>query len=134
MKIILTSYVVTALVFLAIDAVWLTLAADLLYRPLLGDKLLAQFKLAPAAIFYLIYIAGIVMLAILPAFRARRGNLALLNGAALGFVAYATYDLTNQATLTDWPVIVTVADMIWGTFLTATASLAGYVAARRVGG
>jgi uncharacterized membrane protein len=74
------------------------------------------------------------MLAILPAFRARRGNLALLNGAALGFVAYATYDLTNQATLTDWPVIVTVADMIWGTFLTATASLAGYVAARRVGG
>ena len=134
MKIVLSAYAATAAAFLAIDAVWLSTMADRLYRPLLGDMLAPSFALAPAVLFYLIYIGGIVFFAILPALEQRRLGKAVLNGAVLGFVAYATYDLTNQATLKNWPVIITVADMIWGTLLTATASALGYAAARRVAG
>lgn len=132
MKILLTAYGAAALAFLAIDAVWLSTMANLLYRPLLGDLLAPGFRLAPAVLFYAIYIAGIVFFAVRPALATGRLAIAALNGAALGFVAYGTYDLTNQATLRDWPVIITVADMVWGTVLTASASIAGYAAARRV--
>ena len=132
MKILLTAYGAAALAFLAIDAVWLSTMANLLYRPLLGDLLAPGFRLAPAVLFYAIYIAGIVFFAIRPALATGRLAAAALNGAALGFVAYGTYDLTNQATLRDWPVIITVADMVWGTVLTASASIAGLAAARRV--
>ena len=132
MKTVLTAYVTAALAFLAIDAVWLSTMANLLYRPLLGEMLAPQFALAPAVLFYVIYIAGIVFFAIRPALATGRLATAALNGAALGFVAYATYDLTNHATLRNWPVIITVADMIWGTVLTSVASVAGYAAARRV--
>ena len=132
MKILLTAYGAAALAFLAIDAVWLSTMANLLYRPLLGDLLAPGFRLAPAIFFYAIYIAGIVFFAVRPALATGRLATAALNGAALGFVAYGTYDLTNQATLRDWPVIITVADMVWGTVLTASASIAGFAAARRV--
>ena len=135
MKTVLTAYAAAALAFLAIDAVWLSTMANALYRPLLGHLLAPGFALAPAVLFYVIYVGGIVFFAIRPALEARLFRKAVINGAALGFVAYATYDLTNQATLRDWPVIVTVADLIWGTLLTATASAVGYAAAaRRVAG
>ncbi|KPH81286.1 DUF2177 family protein [Bosea vaviloviae] len=134
MKTVLTAYAATAIAFLAIDAVWLSTMANLLYRPLLGDMLSPSFALAPAVLFYVIYVGGIVFFAILPALEAQLFRKAVLNGAALGFVAYATYDLTNQATLRNWPAIVTIADLIWGTLLTATASAVGYAAARRVAG
>ncbi len=132
MKTVLTAYATAALAFLAIDAVWLSTMANLLYRPLLGDMLAPQFALAPAVLFYVIYIGGIVFFAIRPALATGRLATAALYGAALGFVAYGTYDLTNHATLRNWPAIITVADMIWGTLLTATASVAGFAAARRV--
>lgn len=131
MKTLLTAYAAAALAFLAVDAVWLSTMADLLYRPLLGDLLAPQFRLGPAILFYVIYIGGIVFFAVRPALATGRLSTAALQGAALGFVAYGTYDLTNHATLRDWPAIITVADMIWGTLLTATASIAGYAAARR---
>ncbi len=132
MKTLLTAYAAAALAFLAVDAVWLSTMANLLYRPLLGDLLAPQFRLGPAILFYVIYIGGIVFFAVRPALATGRLSTAALQGAALGFVAYGTYDLTNHATLRDWPAIITVADMIWGTLLTATASIAGYAAARRV--
>lgn len=132
MKTVLTAYATAALAFLAIDAVWLSTMANLLYRPLLGDMLAPQFALAPAVLFYVIYIGGIVFFAIRPALATGRLATAALHGAALGFVAYGTYDLTNHATLRNWPAIITVADMIWGTLLTAAASVAGFAAARRV--
>ncbi|MCZ8043032.1 MAG: DUF2177 family protein [Beijerinckiaceae bacterium] len=131
MKTLLTAYAAAALAFLAVDAVWLSTMADLMYRPLLGDLLAPSFRLGPAILFYVIYIAGIVFFAIRPALATGRLATAALHGAALGFVAYGTYDLTNHATLRDWPAIITVADMIWGTVLTASASVAGYAAARR---
>ncbi len=123
------AYVTAGVVFLAIDAVWLTVMANNLYRPLLGDKLMEQFSLTPAVLFYLIYIAGIVIFAIGPALAKGRWQHATLMGAALGFVAYSTYDLTNQATLRDWPVAITVADIIWGTVLTGIAATCGFLVA-----
>ena len=84
----------------------------------------------PAAIvFYLIYAAGVVFFAVRPAVQSGNWSDALLRGAALGFLAYATYDLTNLATLRNWPVSVTLADLVWGTLLTAVAASAGSAAA-----
>lgn len=124
------AYLATGLVFLAIDAIWLMLAAPRLYRPLMGDMLLESFRLVPAILFYMIYIAGIVVFAVAPAFASERWTTATFYGACLGFVAYATYDLTNQATLRNWPAAVTVADLCWGTFLTASAATIGFLIAR----
>lgn len=132
MKSLLVAYGVTAITFLGLDAIWLSLAAKTLYRPKLGDLMLPQFHVAPAALFYLIYILGIVLLVIQPALAEGRVAAATMRGALLGLVAYATYDLTNQATLRGWPVAVTVADLCWGTFVTAAAATVGYWLAARV--
>ena len=124
------AYISTGLVFLAVDAIWLTFAAQRLYRPLMGEMLLESFRLVPAMLFYLIYIAGIVVFAIVPALASERWTTALFHGAFLGFFAYATYDLTNLATLRNWPMAVTIADLCWGTFLTASAATAGFLVTR----
>ena len=124
------AYIATGLVFLAIDAIWLTVAAQRLYRPLMGEMLLENFRVVPAILFYVIYIGGIVVFAVAPAFTTDRWTTATLYGALLGLLAYATYDLTNQATLRNWPVIVTIIDLSWGTFLTALAATIGFLIAR----
>lgn len=134
MKTILIAYVAAGLAFLIVDAIWLTSMADTLYRPLLGDKLEPQFKLAPAVFFYLIYIGGIVFFAVMPALAGGGLSKAALNGAMLGIVAYATYDLTNHATLRDWPMAVTLADIPWGAFVTAVGASAGFAAASKFSG
>lgn len=131
MKTIITAYLAAGIAFLIVDAIWLTTMADTLYRPLLGDKLEPQFKLVPAICFYLIYVAGIVFFAVLPALQGGGLAKAALNGAVLGLIAYATYDLTNQATLRDWPLAVTLADIPWGAFVTAVGASAGFLAASR---
>jgi uncharacterized membrane protein len=120
------AYLVTLIVMVLIDAVWLSTMADLLYRPAIGDMLAPDFRLAPAVIFYLIYPAGLVFLAVRPAFNQGSLQVAILSGAVMGFTAYATYDLTNQATLIRWSTALTIADLCWGTFLSAIASGAGY--------
>lgn len=124
------AYIATGLVFMAIDAVWLKLAAQRLYRPLMGALLLDNFKPLPALLFYLVYIAGIVIFAVSPAFGTERWTTATGYGALLGFLAYATYDLTNQATLRNWPVFVTIVDLSWGTFLTAFSATMGFLITR----
>jgi uncharacterized membrane protein len=123
----------TALVFLGLDAVWLSFSASVLYRPLLGDLLRDDFLLVPAALFYVIYTAGIVAFAISPSLASGQWTAAGLRGLFLGLFGYAVYDLTNQATLRNWPVTITVADLIWGALLTAVAAIAGFLAARAVG-
>ncbi len=135
MKTLAAAYVAASLCMLVLDVIWLSTMARVLYRPHLGDILLENFRLAPAIVFYFVYVAGIVFLAINPALRTG-GNWqqAALYGAALGLVAYATYDLTNQATLKTWSTIVTVADICWGTFITAASATAGFLAARAVQG
>jgi uncharacterized membrane protein len=132
MKRYITAYLVVGLVFLAVDAVWLSLMADRLYRPLLGPLLAPEFKLMPAVLFYLIYVAGTVFFAVVPAFATNRVGTAELRGALFGFCAYSTYDLTNHATLAGWPAIVSVADIVWGSTLTALSATVGFLVARRV--
>ena len=124
------AYIATGVAFLGIDAVWLSFAANRLYRPQIGPLMLEKFSVPPAALFYLIYIGGIVFFAIAPALASGRWTAALVRGALLGFVAYATYDLTNQATLKGWSSTVTVADLCWGTFVTGAAASVGFLALR----
>lgn len=118
----LTAYGIAAVVFLGLDAIWLGTMASRLYRPSIGHLMADGFSVAPAVIFYLLYLVGMMIFAIGPALEARRPMQALVMGALLGLFCYATYDLTNQATLKDWPWQVTVADLIWGTFVTGVAS------------
>ncbi|WP_454885052.1 DUF2177 family protein [Sphingomonas oryzagri] len=124
------AYLATGLAFLGLDAIWLSLAASRLYRPKLGNLLLDGFNFAPAAVFYLLYIAGILIFAVSPALASGRWTTALSRGAMLGLLAYGTYDLTNQATLRGWPMAITVADLCWGTVLTGTTATIGFIAAR----
>jgi uncharacterized membrane protein len=126
MKTYIVAYISTLVVFVAIDFVWLSGMANVLYRPTLGDMLAPQFRLAPAILFYLIYAAALTFFAVLPALAPGRGlSTALLYGAFFGFAAYATYDLTNQATLKNWSTLLTVADLAWGSVLSAIAAAAG---------
>ncbi len=122
---IIIAYVITLLVFSAVDAVWLMNSADLLYRPIIGPILLPEFRLAPAIIFYLLYIAGLIYFAVAPGLADGKWRTALVKGGLFGFFAYATYDLTNQATLIIWSTKITVADMMWGTFISGVSSAGG---------
>jgi len=126
----ISAAIATAVSFLMLDATWLGLAASRLYRPKLGPLLLDRFSLPPAAGFYLIYLTGILVFAVGPALGTGRWTTALARGAMLGLVAYATYDLTNQATLRGWSSAVTLADLCWGTVVTGTAATIGFAAAR----
>jgi uncharacterized membrane protein len=119
------AYAATAIVFLALDALWLATMADRLYRPAIGPMMLEHFAIAPAAAFYMIYLAGVVVFALAPALSSGRSTTALGLGALLGLVAYGTYDLTNQATLRNWPWRVTIADLCWGACATAAAAAIG---------
>lgn len=120
------AYAASAVTLLAMDVIWLNVANGLLYRPQLGDKLSDQPNLAVAAGFYLVYVIGVVVFAVLPAYGARAPLTALGLGALLGLVAYGTYDFTNLATLRDWPLMVSVVDLIWGIVVSASAALVGY--------
>ena len=126
MKQVAALYVSTLIAMVAIDFVWLSMMGERLYRPVMKDMMLQDFRPAPAIIFYLIFVAGLVYFAGMPALSARSWRIAALNGALLGFVAYATYDLTNQATLRNWATMLTVADLGWGTFVSAVATTIGF--------
>lgn len=130
----IVAYAGTAVSMLVLDGLWLSITAKRLYRPQLGDLLADGFRAAPAALFYFLYVAGIVLLAVAPALTAGKWTAALWRGMALGLVAYGTYDLTNQATLRHWSTAVTLADMTWGAVLTGLAATIGYVGARSLGG
>ncbi|MGO1163719.1 DUF2177 family protein [Brucella sp. C7-11G] len=134
MKDYLIAYVATAIAFLAIDSVWMSNMANVIYRPVMGDMMLSGFRLAPAIVFYVIFVFGLVFFAVKPGLLAGSGTLTLLNGALLGFIAYATYDLTNQATLKNWSWTLTIADMIWGTVLSASSAYIGYWVTSRISG
>lgn len=127
------AYGATLSVFLALDALWLTVLMQPVYAAALGPLLAESPRWAPAALFYLLYVAGLLVFAILPGLRARRGRTAAALGALLGLLAYGTYDLSNYATLRDWPLGLTMIDMAWGSVLSAASATAGYLAAIRLG-
>ena len=123
----IAAYVATLVVFLAIDAVWLTLMASRLYKPTLGDILLPKFLPGPAVAFYLVFVVGIVIFAVSPAIKSGEWTSALLYGALFGFFSYGVYDFTNMATLRNWTATITAADVVWGTVLTGVSAAAGYL-------
>ncbi len=121
----IASFVATAVVFFGLDFIWLSQMIGF-YRAMLGDLLAQQPDMAAAIAFYVIYLAGVFYFSVLPAIARGTLSSALFSGGLFGFVAYATYDLTNMATLRDWPLILTAVDVAWGAFVTAAASAAGY--------
>ena len=122
----LVAYATTAVVFFAVDFVWLSKVSTSFYRTRLGDVLLDQPNLLIAGLFYLFYVGGIVYFAVAPALADGAWSKALIAGLILGFVAYGTYDLTNLSTLRGWSWSVSMVDLAWGTVLTGTAAVSGY--------
>jgi len=129
----LIGYGVAALVFGALDACWLGFAGSRVYRPALGDLLAADFRGGPAALFYLFYLGGMTWFAIRPGLAEGLGS-AALNAALFGALCYATYDLTNQATLVRWPAWLTVTDIVWGSFATTVAAVIATAVTRKFAG
>jgi uncharacterized membrane protein len=132
MKTFAAAYVAALVAFLALDSIWLTLTNQLLYRAVMADMLLDQFRPVPALLFYLIYLLALVYFAVRPGV-SQSLTRAILNGALFGFAAYATYDLTNQATLKNWSTTLTLADLAWGSFVSAVGAAAGRWSANRFG-
>lgn len=121
-------YFVPFIVFFLIDLLWLGFLAKDLYRKHLGDFMADKTNWPAAIIFYLIFIGGLVYFAVNPAIESGNWLEALKLGAIYGFITYVTYDLTNLATLKDWPVMISIIDIAWGTFLnTATATLSFFI-------
>jgi uncharacterized membrane protein len=126
-------YGVTAVAFFALDLVWLGVVARDFYRAHLGE-LLREQPLWPAALaFYAIYIAGVVVFAVLPSLQSESWVRAAALGAFLGFFAYATFDLTALALIRDFPSVVVVVDLAWGTLLTSGVAVSGYALGRWLG-
>lgn len=125
----LTAYLGSAAAMLVLDIIWLTTMVPLLYKPALGDKLADPPNLSVAAVFYLLYVVGVVVFAVLPALDKQNWLMALGAGALLGLVAYGTYDFTNLSTLKDWPLTLSLIDVCWGVALTGVTATAGYFVA-----
>jgi uncharacterized membrane protein len=126
-------YAVAFPVFFAIDMVWLGLVAKDFYRSQMGFLMKSDINWPAAILFYLLFVAGLVVFVITPALEKSAWRHALLYGALFGLIAYATYDLTNLATLQGWPLLVTVVDLAWGAVLAASVSTATYFIARKIG-
>ena len=126
-------YAVAAVAFCLVDAIWLGTLAQPTYDRFLGDLLADSPTLAAAAVFYAIFVAGLVWFVIAPALAAESWRRAAGSGAFFGLVTYATWDLTNLAVLRDFPVGLVPIDLAWGTFLSATVSVMTYAVVRRLG-
>jgi len=130
---LLALYGICTATFFAMDFIWLSTAVPRIYQPAMGVfgkskpfLLLEKPNVPVAAAFYLLYIVGLIALAVIPGLNDGNVLGALWRGALFGLVAYATYDLTNLSTLANWPVNVTIIDMIWGTVLNSVVAVAGY--------
>lgn len=125
-------YAIALPVFFVIDMIWLGLIAKNFYSSQIGFLLKSEVNWTAAIIFYLIFIAGLVVFVISPAVEKSSWTHALLFGALFGFVCYATYDLTNLAVAKDWPLLVTIVDLAWGAVLAATVSTVTYFVATKL--
>ncbi|MEM8648988.1 MAG: DUF2177 family protein [Pseudomonadota bacterium] len=121
-----TAYISGLIAFLVIDYIWLKYVALSFYRGHIGHLMTDKPNLGIALVFYLVYVVGVIVLAVYPALEKQSWTIALLYGGLLGFVAYGTYDITNLATLKGWPPIVAIVDIIWGTVLTASVATISY--------
>jgi len=126
-------YLITLAAFLGIDMIWLGLVARDLYQNYLGFIMAPKPNWLAAIIFYLLFILSLLIFVILPGLKENNLGTTLLRAALFGLITYATYDLTNLATLKDWPVFITVVDMTWGTILSVAVSTIGFMAGKWLG-
>ena len=126
-------YFIALPVFFVLDMVWLGLAAKKFYGEQIGFLMKTNINWLAAIIFYLLFIAGLVFFVISPAVEKKSWLNTLFMGALFGLLTYSTYDLTNLATLKDWPLLLTVVDIIWGMALSAFVSLISYFIAMKLG-
>lgn len=124
-------FLINAVIFLILDSLWLVFAHKKFYQPNIGH-LMGQTKLLPAVIFYLIYVVALVFFVLVPGQEKESLSYVLLAGAFFGAVCYATYDLTNLATLSGWPLKITIVDMIWGSFVTSLSAILTYIIAAKL--
>lgn len=124
-------YLVTLIAFFAIDMLWLGLVARSFYQQHLGFLMAPSPNWFVAILFYLLFIVGILFFVVVPGLKNESLKATLLRAALFGLITYATYDLTNLATLKDWPVLLSVVDILWGTFLSVSVSGIGFVVGRR---
>lgn len=129
---LITSYFIALLSFFALDMVWLGLISKNYYKQKLGFILSDNPNWAAAIIFYLIFIGGILFFAVNPSLKVGRWQTAVLNGALLGALCYATYDLTNMATIAKWPIEIVIIDIIWGMVLTGSVSVITYLLTEKI--
>ena len=126
-------YAIALPVFFAIDMIWLGLVAKNFYRDQIGFLLKPDVNWGAAILFYLLFIGGLVLFVIEPALTKNSWTHALVFGALFGLITYATYDLTNLATMKDWPLLVTIVDLIWGAVLASSVSVITYLIATKIG-
>lgn len=125
---LLRNYLIIFVVFFAIDILWLGFVAKKLYRKHIGFIMADKFNWPAAIIFYTVYLVGLMYFAVNPAIAQESVMAAFTVGAIYGFFTYITYDMTNLATLEDWPVMISIIDIIWGTLLNSlTAGLSVYI-------
>jgi uncharacterized membrane protein len=129
----LKQYIISLIVFLGMDSVWLLFIAKQFYAKHIGHLMAEKPNLGVALLFYLLNIFGVLIFVINPALQKNSWLQAVILGMLYGFFTYATYDLTNMATLKDWPLIMTLVDILWGTFLSATASGIVYLILKNIG-
>lgn len=120
-------YVIAFIIFLVIDAIWLGLVAPKFYKAQIGHLMAEKPNLVAALVFYLVFIVGVVYFVINPAIEAQSIGKVVVSGLLFGFITYATYDLTNLATLKDWPLLVTGVDLLWGSFLSTAMGILTYL-------
>ncbi len=123
-------YFATLIAFFAIDMVWLGLVARTFYRKYLGFLMAPSPNRLAAIIFYLLFIVGILVFVVVPGLEDNSLKTTLLRAVLFGLITYATYDLTNLATVKDWPVLITVVDMAWGTVLSVVVSFVIFMAGK----
>lgn len=122
------AYISAAIVFGSLDAMWLRWAGPNLYRPVIGEIMADEFRVGAAAAFYFLYLVGMMWFAVKPGLESGSPAVALLNGALLGALCYATFDLTSQAVLKVWATHISIADIMWGAFATGvTSGIASWV-------
>jgi len=126
------AYFASLFTFLIMDAVWLGVLAKGFYHEQLGHLMLDELRLDIAVFFYVFYIVGVVIFAVKPAIAEKSWWKAPVLGGLFGLLAYGAYDLTNMATLKDWPFLMSYVDMAWGTFVTASSACVGYFITHRV--
>lgn len=127
------AYLGALAIFCAMDFIWLTMIAKNIYKSHMGSLMLAEPNMIAAVIFYLLYIVGLLVFAITPALRSQSFTTALYLGGFLGLIAYASYDLTNLATLKGWSTSLTIIDIAWGVFVSSVSSVAGFLVVKMFG-